>query len=278
MAYTTLVGTDALASHLDDPAWIVFDCRFDLTRPSAGEADYAAAHIPGARFIDLDRHLAGAHTGTNGRHPLPDPHELSSTLARMGMIRGKQAVAYDAQGGAFAARLWWLLRWLGHDAVAVLDGGWQKWLTESRPVTADTPTDAPGRFEPSVRAGPVSAAEILAGLGKHVLIDARSPDRYRGENETLDPVGGRVPGALNRFYRDNLDAAGAFKPASALRADFDRLLAGRRAADVIHYCGSGVTACHNVLAMTHAGCAPTRLYAGSWSEWCSDPARPVERG
>jgi thiosulfate/3-mercaptopyruvate sulfurtransferase len=278
MACTTLVGTDVLAQHLDDPGWMVFDCRHDLAQPGAGIAEHARSHVPGAHFLHLDRDLASPPDGRNGRHPLPDPDRLASTLRALGLSRVTQAVAYDAQGGAFAARLWWLLRWMGHDAVAVLDGGWQKWLAESRPVTSQPASRSSGDFRAALRGGRLGADEVLQGIGSLTLLDARAPDRYRGENETLDPVGGRIPGALNRFYRDNLGADGRFKQPGALRADFERVLGGRDPGNVVHYCGSGVTACHNLLAMSVAGYAPTRLYAGSWSEWSSDPARPVERG
>lgn len=278
MAYTTIVGTHDVARRLNDPDWIAFDCRHDLANPEAGATEYAKAHIPGAHFLHLDRDLAAKTTGSNGRHPLPDPNRLASRLAECGMASAKQAVAYDAQGGAFAARLWWLLKWLGHDAVAVLDGGWQKWLSEHRPVNDARPKLSAGDFLPALQGGQLEANDVLQCLGKLPLVDARAPDRYRGENETLDPVGGRIPGALNRFYRDNLDASGQFKSAAALKGEFDAVLKGARAEDVVHYCGSGVTACHNLLAMTVAGFPATRLYPGSWSEWCADPSRPVARG
>jgi thiosulfate/3-mercaptopyruvate sulfurtransferase len=278
LARGTLVSTDLLARHLGEDGWLIFDCRFDLARPTAPEAEYRSGHIPGAHFLSLERDLAGPMNGTNGRHPLPEPPTLGATLARAGLSRGTQVVAYDAQGGAGAARLWWLLRWLGHDDVAVLDGGWQKWTAESRPTSTEAPTRAPGDFTPAPRGGTLAASEVLGRLGSRVLVDARAPDRYRGENETLDPVGGRIPGAVNRFYRDNLEASGTFKSPASLRAEFEALLSRCRIDEVVHYCGSGVTACHNVLAMEHAGFPATRLYPGSWSEWCADPSRPFECG
>ena len=274
-----LVGTAALAERLDDPQWVVFDCRHDLADTAAGERAYAAAHIPGARFVHLDRDLSGPLSGTNGRHPLPDPARFAARLAALGMTPEKRAVAYDAQGGAYAARLWWVLRWVGHEDVAVLDGGWNTWTAEGRPVTDAAPAIVAGNFAVMPRAITVDAAFVESQLGAPdtLLVDARSPDRFRGENETLDPVGGHIPGAVNRFFRDNLGADGRFKPAAQLRQEFATLLAGRPASSVVHQCGSGVTACHNLLAMEAAGLGGSRLYPGSWSEWCADPRRPVAR-
>lgn len=283
MSLPPLVDCATLAAHLADPAWRVFDCRHQLADPAAGERAYLAGHLPGARFLHLDRDLSGPLTGSNGRHPLPDPHRLAATLAAAGVTRDCRVVAYDDAGGAFASRLWWLLRWLGHGEVAVLDGGIQAWrdaggaLETSVPPTLDAvAASAP---DPVLRAGGVDAATLTAELEARAccLIDARSPDRFRGENETLDPVGGHIPGARNRFFRDNLDSDGRFRPAAELRREFLALLAGAAPADAVLYCGSGVTACHNLLAMEVAGLQGARLYAGSWSEWCSDPARPVAR-
>jgi thiosulfate/3-mercaptopyruvate sulfurtransferase len=278
MAYTTLVSTEVLARHLDDPDWIVFDCRHDLADPGRGRREYAQAHVPGARFLHLDDDLSSPRTGTNGRHPLPDFGRLRDKLERAGVGSGLQAVAYDAQGGMVAARLWWLARGLGHERIAVLDGGWGKWVAEGRPQSSQTPAPKPGRFSASRRPDFVDAGFVLSHLGDTTvsLLDARAPDRYRGQNETLDPVGGRIPGARNRFYRDNLDASGAFKPAATLAAEFTALLG--EGASAVHYCGSGVSACHNILAMVVAGLPPGRLYAGSWSEWCADRSRPAAAG
>ncbi len=278
MSYTTLVPTEVLARHLDDPGWAVFDCRHDLADPGAGRREYAESHIPRARFLHLDDDLSGPKTGTNGRHPLPDPAALTASLARAGVAPGVQVVAYDAQGGMVAARLWWLLRALGHGSVAVLDGGWNQWRAESRPVTRETPAPAPARWTPGRRLHAVDAAYVLSHVGdpEVVLLDARAPDRYRGRNETLDPVGGRIPGARNRFFRDNLDASGRFKPGEALRRELSAIVGD--GGNVVHYCGSGVSACHNVLAMAIAGLPTGRLYAGSWSEWCADRSRPIASG
>lgn len=280
-SYTTLVTVDELAAHVDDPEWCVFDCRHDLADPDRGERAYRTSHIPNARFAHLDRDLAGAKTGRNGRHPLPDARAFADWLGRAGMNGGKQVVAYDDAGGAFAARLWWLMRWVGHRSVAILDGGFGAWLAGGQPTTDRPPPVVPTHFEgrpdPSMI---VDAAWLEAHLGQpgFRLVDARSPDRYRGENETIDPVAGHIPGAVNRFFKDNLDAEGRFKPAAELREALDFIAAGRPASEIVSQCGSGVTACHNLLAMEIAGLPGARLYPGSWSEWCSDPRRPIATG
>lgn len=280
MAHTTLVSTAELAAHLDDPAWVVFDCRHDLAKPESGALEYAQAHIPGARFLHLDRDLAAAPTGKNGRHALPEPQAFMRRLGAAGVTANSQIVAYDAKIGVYASRLWWMLRWLGHEKVAVLDGGYAKWKSEGRPLTGDVSPVVPTRYDGQARAISVDAEDVLRSIGKpdRKLIDARSSDRYRGENETLDPVGGRIPGSLNRFYRDNLDASGCFKPAAQLHAAFSALLGDTAPNAVVHSCGSGVSACHNLLAMEIAGLPGSKLYPGSWSEWCSNPARPTEKG
>jgi len=277
--HTTLISPDRLAAHLSDPQWIVFDCRHDLADTSAGRRAYAQAHIPGAHFLHLDDDLSAAKTGTNGRHPLPDPQAFVARLAALGLANDVQAVAYDAHGGMFAARLWWMLRWVGHDAVAVLDGGLPAWQQGGHPVTTAIATPKPAVFTGTPRPLAVDAAFVAAHLddGAMRLIDARAPDRFRGENETLDPVGGHIPGAVNRFFKDNLAPDGRFKPAAVLRAEFSALLGGTPPPQAVQQCGSGVTACHNLLAMEAAGLAGSRLYAGSWSEWCSDSRRPVAR-
>jgi thiosulfate/3-mercaptopyruvate sulfurtransferase len=280
MPYTTLVDTDTLARHLDDAAWVVFDCRHDLARPDLGAEQYAAGHLPGARFLHLDQDLSAPMNGRNGRHPLPAPEALAVKLGAAGVGPGTQVVAYDAQGGAYAARAWWLLRWLGHDAVAVLDGGLAKWVRENRPVTAELPRLMPTTFTPRPGSGAVDAAFLLAHLRDPAVrvVDARAADRYRGENETLDPVAGHIPGSVNRFLRENLDPSGRFKPPAVLREEWDALLGGRSPDAIIHSCGSGVAACHNLLAMELAGLSGSRLYPGSWSEWIADPARPIATG
>lgn len=279
-AHTKLVSTAELAAHLDDPAWVVFDCRHDLAKPDAGAQEYATAHILGARFLHLDRDLAAPTTGNNGRHPLPDPQVFMRALGAAGVASNQQVIAYDAKMGVYAARLWWMLRWLGHENVAVLDGGYAKWKQEGRPVSSAVPEPAPARFAGEPRALAVDADDVLRSLGQtgRMLIDARSPDRYRGENETLDPLGGRIPGSVNRFFRDNLDASGCFKPATELASAYTALLGAAPPHTVVHTCGSGVSACHNLLAMEIAGLSGSRLYPGSWSEWCSDTSRPTDKG
>jgi len=280
MKYTTLISTVELAAHLDDPAWVVFDCRHDLAKPESGARDYAVAHIPSARFLHLDRDLSAPANGKNGRHPLPDPKAFMRTLGNAGVDSGKQVIAYDAQTSVYAARLWWMLRWLGHENVAVLDGGYAKWTAEFRPTTDAVPHATATDFAGQPRAMSVEVADVLRSLGSpgRVLLDARSAERYRGENETLDPVGGRIPGSLNRFFRNNLERNGCFKQAAEIRQAFADLLGDKPPESVVHSCGSGVSACHNLLAMEIAGMHGSRLYPGSWSEWCSDPSRPTETG
>ena len=276
--YTTLITADELALHLTDPDWIVCDCRHDFVNYQAGRNAYDAAHIAGARFLHLDEDLSGPKTGSNGRHPLTHPLTFALRLGALGIDNGKQVVAYDSSGGCYAARLWWMLRWIGHPRAAVLDGGWDAW------VSAERPTDAvPALFQPTayrLRPNPelaVDAAFVAAHLADPAVcvIDARSPDRFRGENETLDPVSGHIPGATNRFFKSNLDARGRFKSPQMLAEEFALLVAGRNPHGIVHQCGSGVTACHNLLAMEHAGLGGSRLYPGSWSEWVSDRSRPV---
>jgi len=281
--HTTLISAANLHEHLTAApgSVLVFDCRFDLVDPAAGGAAYQAGHIPGAQYLNLDHDLSGAKTGKNGRHPLPERAALVSTLAAHGLNAGQQVVAYDAQGGSYAARLWWLLRWLGHDSVAVLDGGLQAWQAEGLPLTKDVPHPAAGSFKAGAPLQvTVDVQALVRNLPLHELlvVDARAADRYRGENETIDPVGGHIPGARNRFFKDNLTADGRFKSAHTLREDFTALLAGKTPEHVVLQCGSGVTACHNALAMEIAGMHGAALYPGSWSEWSADPSRPVATG
>lgn len=277
--YGTLVDCATLAAHLDDADWLIFDCRHQLADPAAGEAAYLKGHLPGAVFLHLDRDLSSPMNGVNGRHPLPDSQTLARKLGAAGVSRRTQVVVYDDAGGMIAGRLWWLLRWLGHDRVALLDGGINPWLQEGRPLSNEVPKSAPTVFEPLLRDCMVSTEAVQNSLasGELCVLDARSPDRFRGENETLDPVGGHIPGARNRFFRDNLNADGVFRPAAELRRAFLDLLAGVDPRQAVMQCGSGVSACHNLLSMEIAGLSGARLYAGSWSEWCSDPLRPVAR-
>jgi len=278
----TLIQTDTLATQLVDPAWVVFDCRFVLADPAAGPKRYAEGHIPGARYLHLDRDLASPVTPDTGRHPLPDPSRLAELLGRMGVDDHIQVVVYDDAGGAYAARLWWLLRWLGHRQAAVLDGGWQRWLQEGRPVTTELPKPELRKFTAQLQTGMwVTTGEVLElvlGRKRGRLMDARGASRYRGEEEPIDPVAGHVPGAINLPFTENLAADGRFKEPAVLARRFEQALAGLSAAQAISMCGSGVTACHNLLAMEAAGLTGARLYAGSWSEWIRDASRPVARG
>jgi thiosulfate/3-mercaptopyruvate sulfurtransferase len=262
---------------------LVVDCRHSLADPAFGERAWRESRLSGALFLHLDRDLSGPAGGGRGRHPLPGMEQWRACVQRLGIAPQTQVVAYDDAGGMMAARLWWLLRWIGHQAVAVLDGGMQAWVALGLPVETGTPVTADVASTVSggvPLAAPVACDDVLRNLASRecLVVDARSPDRYRGENETLDPVGGHIPGAVNRFFRDNLDADGRFKPATELRTEWLALLDGYRPGQVIHQCGSGVTACHNLLAMECAGLSGSRLYPGSWSEWCSDPARPVATG
>lgn len=272
---TTLVTTAELAAH---PAWRVFDCRHDLAKPDLGEQQYREAHIPGALFAHLERDLSAPKTGRNGRHPLPAPEAFADWLGLQGLKPGDQVVCYDAGNGSMAARLWWMLRWIGHEAVAVLDGGLAKWLAEKRPATAEIPRFPPSRYAMKLRQeSRVDVAEVLNRAPNTLLLDARAAVRYRGEQEPIDPVAGHIPGAMNRFNGDNVTPSGTFKSPDALKKDFESMLAGRDPGDVVHYCGSGVAACHNLLAMEIAGLPGGRLFPGSWSEWIADPARPIAR-
>lgn len=273
-----LVSVDELIAHGDDPDWRIFDCRHDLQNTEYGEQAYLRGHIPGALFLHMDRDLAGEKTGCNGRHPLPDPATFGKKLGDCGVGPDTQVVAYDNEGGIFASRLWWMLRWLGHEKAAVLDGGLVSWRRAKQPLATEIPVITPKIFQANVQSLAVDTDFVLSVLesSKNLLIDARTPERFSGEAETLDPVGGHIPGAVNRFFFDNLDDSGCcFKPAQELRDEFELLLAGRNPENVVQQCGSGVTACHNLLAMEIAGLCGSRLYAGSWSEWCADPTRPM---
>ena len=279
--FTTLISTAELAAALGQPDVVICDVRHDLVQQDAwGEAEYAKAHVPGAQFVHVDRELSAHRTGSNGRHPLPTPEAAAALFARLGINEAKQVVAYDQGNGMYAARLWWMLRWLGHDAVAVLDGGYAKWLKEGLPVTSQVPVPRPSSFGIHRVTPTVNASGVRASVHRHTLflIDARSPERFRGEVEPFGPVAGHIPGAHNRPFTQNLEADGTFKHPAFLRAEFTALLDGSSHETVVHSCGSGISACHNILAMEIAGLPGTRLYPGSWSEWSADPALPVERG
>jgi thiosulfate/3-mercaptopyruvate sulfurtransferase len=269
MMHTTLVSTQQLADHLRE--WRIFDCRHDLMKPELGAQQYREAHIPGALFAHMDRDLSAPKNGKNGRHPLPDPATFVAWLGKQGLKKDDQVVCYDAANGSTAARLWWMLRWVGHKNVAVLDGGLAKWKKEGRPVDAAVPQIKATAYPAAKPSGTVKADAVPRSP---LLIDARAPVRWRGEQEPIDPVAGRIPGALNRFNMDNLNPDGTFKSPSQLKAEFEKILQNRES---VHYCGSGVAACHNLLAMEVAGLSGGKLYPGSWSEWIADPSRPREK-
>lgn len=283
---TTLIEPAALAAHLADPDWAIVACRFDLARPEWGALAWAAGHIPNALYAHLDRDLSGVRTALTGRHPLPAIAALAATFGRWGIDKEVQVVAYDQDAGTYAARLWWLLRWLGHHQVAVLNGGLAAWERAGLPLDTAATVRAPRRFTAAPAAGLVVTTAALAQAlaagaltrGELTLIDARSAERFAGQNETLDPVAGHIPGARNHPFAGNLDAHGRFPSAPELRRSWADTLRGRPAQTLIAMCGSGVTACHNLLALEAAGLGGARLYAGSWSEWIRDPARPVARG
>jgi thiosulfate/3-mercaptopyruvate sulfurtransferase len=279
MAFTTLIDTRTLADRLADPAFAVVDCRFSLDDERWGERNYVEAHIPGAAYAHLDRDLSGMKTGNNGRHPLPSTDELTATLSRLGIDQGIQVVAYDQDTGMYASRLWWLLRWMGYRAVAVLDGGFAKWTAEGLPTARGEESRPPRAFRGAPVAGMVVNVNEVAALARRTdwrLVDARAPERYRGEIEPIDRAGGHIPGAVNHFFKWNLAKDGTFLMPELLRARLRQATTDVAPDHVVSYCGSGVTACQNLLALEHAGLGGAKLYPGSWSEWSSDPARPIE--
>jgi thiosulfate/3-mercaptopyruvate sulfurtransferase len=275
----TLISTEALAAHLAAPSWAIVDCRYDLANEAWGEEQYREGHIPGAVYARLSHDLSGPQDGRNGRHPLPAADAMTATFGRWGITSGVQVVAYDQDSGMYASRLWWMLRYMGHEAVAVLDGGFANWRLEGRPTRAGAETRAPAAFSGKPRQEMrLTANQVWARLDDPslMLVDARSPERFEGRVETLDKVAGHIPGARNHFFKWNLAAGGTMRPSGELREKFGDLLGNTPASQVVMYCGSGVTACHNLLAMEHAGLSGAKLYPGSWSEWSSDPDRPVE--
>ncbi len=278
--HRTLVSVDELAAHAADPLWVVVDCRHSLQDPQAGRRAYAQSHIPGAFFADVESELAGAKTGKNGRHPMPDPEHFAAFLRGLGATNETQIVAYDAGADMFAARMWFLCRHAGHEAVAVLDGGFAAWVAAGYQVSAEEPArPGTGTFQSNPRHElTVDAAAVLASLDEKnfSVLDARAPDRFAGQNEMIDPVAGHIPGALNRPFKQNFDERGFFKPPAQLRDEFTQL--GVHPKRLVHQCGSGVSAAVNYLAMEHAGVEGSRVYPGSWSEWIADPARPVTTG
>lgn len=297
--YTTLITAPQLQRLLANkeqsnknqtPQWMIFDCSFDLANPQAGAAMFAQSHIVHAVHADLDRHLSTSLTAprcSGGRHPLPTREVFAAWLSSIGFENGMQAIVYDRQGVNYCGRLWWMLKWAGHEAVAVLDGGLQAWQAAGGAVESGAASAWHQAIKKSSNFALTPAKAALRAIedvannlagGRQTIVDARAPVRFRGEVEPLDPVAGHIPGALNRLFTVNIAANGCFKPAAELRAEFETLLAGRNPATVVHQCGSGVTAIPNLLAMEIAGLGRTALFAGSWSEWCSDPSRPVAQG
>jgi thiosulfate/3-mercaptopyruvate sulfurtransferase len=279
--YTVLISADDLHANLGNPGWVIVDCRFVLADPSAGERDYREGHIPGAVYAQMDRDLSGPIVpGKTGRHPLPSISAIGEKLGAWGIDASTQVVVYDASGGAMAGRLWWLLRWLGHDRVAVLDGGWTAWIAAGHPVSTVAERPSPKRFLPRPHpemAVDAEAVEAARSDPRWRVIDARAADRFRGKNETIDPVAGHIPGAVSAPYADNLGPDGRFRTPGELRARYAAVIGDTPAERVVCYCGSGITSVHNVLAIAHAGLGLARLYPGSWSEWITDPERPIAR-
>ena len=282
MKFTTLISTTGLAQNIKDPNWIVFDCRFYLDNPEKGRKDYLQSHIPGALYLHLGEDLsAEIIVGKTGRHPLPDPEHLRTLLSSKGVGNTTQVVVYDDQGGMIAARLWWLLKWLGHEAVAVLDGGIASWEAEGHPTTHILPTPKTNTFRMDLQPQMVSSVQdILLNFGNpgKLLIDSRAPERYQGEIEPIDPIAGRIPGAVNYFWNQNLGPRGFFEIKDVLRGRCNILFQDISPEDVTFYCGSGVTGAHNVLAVAHSGLGMPKLYVGSWSHWITDPERPITTG
>ena len=283
MTYQTIISTEELAKHTGDPSWLIFDCRFDLARPVWGFMDYQLAHLPGAIYADLNRDLSGQVTPETGRHPLPDPVLFSKKCAQWGIDPGKQVIVYDISGGGYASRLWWMLRALGHPAVALLDGGFPQWLIEGRPVETGIIQPQSSQFlypADFSKQGWVNTKEVTSLISDPhiVLVDARAPERFRGEIEPIDPAAGHIPGAVNRFHGLNLAADGRMKSKQELETEFGALFMGKNPHNVIVYCGSGVTSCHHLLALEFIGISGVKLYPGSWSEWIRNVDHPQARG
>ncbi len=281
LMFKTLLDPPTLARHLSDSNWVIVDCRFDLSDPASGEELYLESHIPGARYAHLDRDLSGEKNGFNGRHPLPTAHQMRERFGALGIAPGTQVVAYDADSGMYAARLWWMLRFMRHDEVAVLDGGFARWVREGYDIRRGHEEWRPATFTGTPRDDWwLDATAVFDGLDDpaRLLVDARAEHRFRGESETLDKIAGHIPGAKNYFFQNNLAEDRTFKRADEIRSQWLSLLGGTAVDQVVMYCGSGVTACHNLLALQHAGLGGARLYPGSWSEWSSDASRPIETG
>ena len=274
--YTTLISEDALFEEYDNPDWIIFDVRYDLMDKNAGKDAYLQGHIPGAIYVDLHDDLSKAPSTNKGRHPLPTPATINALFCELGIRSNMQVVVYDDSAGSFAARLWWMLRYMQHKNVAVLDGGWQSWGDAKRPISQEAEPRVAAEFNNKVLEKNVILIEDVENFEQ--IIDSRDPARYRGEIEPIDKAAGHIPGAKNRFWKDNLTEVGVFKPKQVLKQEFEQLLGQAKPENVVFYCGSGVTACHNLLAVTHAGLKLPKLYAGSWSEWSSTTGKPVATG
>jgi thiosulfate/3-mercaptopyruvate sulfurtransferase len=274
--YSTVIGSNILKDHSSDPDWVIIDCRYDLADKHAGRNAYVESHIPGAIYADLHDDLSGPPVTNKGRHPLPTPDAMNQIFSRLGIESECQVIVYDDAGGSFAARLWWMLRYMGHEAVAVLDGGWQVWQQLNYPTCQGQESRPSTRFQGQAREEWVVTVDNVTNA--NLLVDSRDPARYAGEIEPVDRVAGHIPGAINHFWKDNLGKSGNFKDSMQLREEFLGFIGNITPSDVVFYCGSGVTACHNLLAASHANLDMPRLYAGSWSEWCADPARPVATG
>ncbi len=279
MLYDSLIDAEDLFDYIDDPDWVIIDCHFELDNPDSGLIAYQEGHIPGAVYAHLDHQLAGpVIPGKTGRHPLPDIEIFSETLSNWGIDDTVQVIVYDNRGGGIAARLWWMLKWLGHHPVALLDGGLASWTGKNLPLETSVPRPIPRFFEPSPRPDLVATLEDIENDVDHrfILVDSRAPERYRAEIEPIDPIAGHIPAAVNAFYMDNLDQYQKFLHKNVLIKRFSAILKGRKSLDAVFYCGSGVTSTHNILAMYHAGLGIGKLYPGSWSEWITDPKRPIE--
>jgi thiosulfate/3-mercaptopyruvate sulfurtransferase len=281
MTYQTIISVEDLNKNLSNDDWFIFDCRFLLKDPEGGLKKFEQGHIPGAQFADMDKDLASAMTPSSGRHPLPDPIELADKLQRWGVNNSSQIICYDDMSGAFAARMWWLLKWLGHNDVAVLDGGVDKWTASSLALETDVRKRSQGTFSGQANNNMwvnVSFVKRQLAENKINLLDARSGERFTAKDSKTDPVAGHIPGAMSFPFAENLSKQGVFLPAQELRKRFAETLSDSQNKEVINMCGSGVTACHNLLAMSIAGLPMTRLFVGSWSEWIKDKSRPVAIG
>jgi len=277
--WTTIISPDTLERRLGDPGWAVFDCRFSLDDPQQGWREYQEGHIPGALYAHLDRDLSGEIVpGETGRHPLPEPEDFVDTLSSWGVDHRVQVAAYDARGGAIAARLWWMLKWMGHDQAAILEGGWPAWQKAGYAVEEKISRREERVFRPDMRPELFVNVDFVDRIRKdenYILVDARDAERYRGEEEPIDPIAGHIPGAISAPYVENLTPDRDFRSIAELRSKYERILSGRSPEQVVFYCGSGVTSIHHLIAMVHAGYELPRLYPGSWSEWITDADRPV---